>query len=100
MTVPPPDAAIPDAPPPDAAPAPAHKLWIVFGPNAIRRDLPGLFQCLLSRTDFNDRAVAYTGGYAIAWGGSTNASCLGDDYACAVGALRSAGFTIGDRDVV
>ena len=96
------DAALPqaDAAPMPDAPAPLHRIWIVFGPSAIRRDLPGLFQCLLLRTDFNDRASSYAGGYGLAWGGAANASCVGDQYDCAVAALRSAGFAPGDHDVV
>ena len=96
------DGALPhaDAAPMPDAPPPLRRIWIVFGPSAVRRDLPGMFQCLLSRTDFNDRASSYQGGYGLAWGGSTNASCVGDQYDCAVTALRAAGFAPGDHDVV
>jgi hypothetical protein len=75
-------------------------LWVVFDTAAQPRDLPGLFQCLLAKTDFNDRARAYSNGYGLAWGGSTTASCAASDYACGVKALAAAGFTVADHDVV
>ncbi len=83
-----------------ATPLPTKKLWLVFDPSAIKRDLAGMFQCLLVRSDFNDRARAYSGGYGLAWGGQTTASCAASDYACGVAALAKAGFTVGDHDVV
>jgi hypothetical protein len=79
---------------------PTKKLWIVFHPSAQARDLAGMFQCLLLRSDFSDRARAYAGGFGLAWGGQTNAACASSDYACGVAALAKAGFTVGDHDVV
>ena len=78
----------------------SRSLWVVFGPGAIQRDLEGLFHCLLERTDFNDRARGYTGGYGLTWGAAITASCAQNDYNCAVGALRAAGRQIADHDVV
>lgn len=75
-------------------------LWVVFNPSAKPRDLQGLFQCLLAKTDFNDRARAYAGGYGLAWGGSTTASCAASDYACGVKVLAAVGHTVADHDVV
>jgi hypothetical protein len=89
------------AAPADLAIAPANKhLWIVFHSSAQQRDLAGMFKCLLSRSDFNDRARGYPGGYGLAWGGQTTAACAGNDYACGVAALGKSGFTVGDHDVV
>ena len=75
-------------------------IWVVFHPSASPRDLAGLFQCLLSRTDFNDRARSYPNGYGLRWGGQTTAACAASDYACGVAALARAGMTVGDHDVV
>jgi hypothetical protein len=77
-----------------------RKLYVVFHPNAIARDLPGLFQCLLGRTDFNDRARGYANGYGLAWGGATMSGCPASDYTCGVSALAHAGFIVADHDVV
>ena len=77
-----------------------RKLWIVFGPGAIHRDLSGLFQCLLAKTNFNDLMREYPDGYGLDWGGQVNAGCGENHYACAVSALQGAGFTISDHDVV
>jgi hypothetical protein len=75
-------------------------IYVVFNPGAVKRDLAGLFQCLLGKSNFNDLARQYPGGYGLAWGGSTTASCAQGDYACAVGALGKAGFTLADHDFV
>jgi len=77
-----------------------RKLWIVFGPGAIHRDLQGLFQCLLGHSNFNYLMREYPNGYGLDWGGQVNAGCGENQYACAVSALQGAGFTISDHDVV
>jgi hypothetical protein len=79
---------------------PTRRMWVVFGPNAIHRDLAGLFGCLLGRTDFNTRASAYQHGFAISWGAEISGACGDDQYGCAVDALRAAGFAPTDHDVV
>jgi hypothetical protein len=75
-------------------------LFVVFHPSAATTDLAGLFQCLLGRTDFNDRARSYPNGYGLTWRGQTTAACAAGDYACGVAALTKAGFTVADHDVV
>jgi hypothetical protein len=76
------------------------KVWLVFNPRAKVRDLPGLFSCLLTRTNFNDMAKEYPHGYGLDWGGSVTADCTMNEYACAVGALQKAGATVSDHDVI
>jgi hypothetical protein len=94
----PPDAAPPD-PPMETASA-GHHLWIVRGAGTVQRDLPGLFQCLFSRTDFNARAMAYPGGYGLGWGGMIDGGCKSGEFNCAVDALRAAGLYVADHDMV
>jgi hypothetical protein len=93
--------------PPDAATehltetaSAAHHLWIVRGADTVQRDLPGLFQCLFTKTDFNERAMAYPGGYALAWGGMIDVGCKSGEFDCAVDALRAAGRNVADHDMV
>jgi hypothetical protein len=77
-----------------------HHLWIVRGTGTVPRDLPGLFQCLFAKTDFNARAVAYPRGYALAWGGMIDGGCKSGEFDCAVDALRAAGLSVADHDLV
>jgi hypothetical protein len=78
----------------------AHQLWIVRGASTVRRDLAGLFQCLLTKSDFNDRAKAYAGGYELAWGGIIDGDCKAGEFDCAVHALNAAGIKVADHDLV
>jgi len=80
--------------------AAAHHLWIVRGVNTVRRDLAGLFQCLFTRSDFNERAMAYSGGYTLAWGGTIDSDCKEGEFDCAVNALGEAGIRVADHDLV
>jgi hypothetical protein len=80
--------------------AAAHHLWIVRGANTVRRDLAGLFQCLLTKSDFNERAMAYAGGYGLAWGAMIDGDCKSGEFDCAVDALKAAGLGVADHDLV